>query len=205
MILKQQLLREFSALDLQRSNTLLTESERVSGDLILAGIMQAADTLNGNGRIYPRDILAREAENYMKLVRENRATGELDHPDRAVVNLENVSHIVTEMWWDEDNPKLLMGKIRVLNTPKGQILRGLIEGNVVVGISSRGVGSVRRRHDNALMVEDDFGLICFDVVSAPSTTGAFMLKEALDYEYVKVFSREDRMNRLLNELKTFYN
>jgi len=151
----------------------LTESDKrfiKEGGLILSGVMQRSDVRNGNGRVYPHTILEREMKNYKKLVEERRALGELDHPDQSVINLRNVSHLVTEVWW---NGKDVMGKMQVLNTPSGQVLKELINANVKIGISSRGTGSVRESKGDTI-VEDDFQLICFDMVSEPSTHGAFM-------------------------------
>jgi hypothetical protein len=156
---------------------LLTEAEKrfvANGGLILSGVMQRADAQNGNGRIYPRAILEREVQRYMELIRENRALGELDHPDDSVVNLKNASHMVTDIWWNGND---VMGKAKILNTPSGQILKALVESGVKLGISSRGLGSVRENRGQTI-VEDDFNLICFDFVSDPSTTGAFMMKES---------------------------
>lgn len=151
----------------------LTESDKrfiKEGGIILSGVMQRSDARNGNGRVYPHSILEREMKNYKKLVEERRALGELDHPDQSVINLRNVSHLVTEVWW---NGKDVMGKMQVLNTPSGQVLKELINANVKIGISSRGTGSVRESKGDTI-VEDDFQLICFDMVSEPSTHGAFM-------------------------------
>jgi|10_taG_2_1085330.scaffolds.fasta_scaffold01319_8 hypothetical protein len=156
---------------------LLTEAEKrfvANGGLILSGVMQRADAQNGNGRIYPRPILEREMHRYKELIKENRALGELDHPEDSVVNLKNASHMVTDVWWSGND---VMGKVKVLNTPSGQILRALTESGVKLGISSRGLGSVRESLGQTI-VEDDFNLICFDFVSDPSTTGAFMMRES---------------------------
>jgi hypothetical protein len=177
---------------------LLTEAEKVfvkSGGMMLTGVMQRADAKNGNGRVYPENILRREVENYKKLVSENRALGELDHPDESVINLKNASHIVTDIWW---NGKDVMGKVKVLSTPSGQILKSLVESGVKLGISSRGLGSVKERV-GLTMVEDDFQLICFDFVSEPSTIGAFMnLSESK--KSPNIFTKADRINRLLNDI-----
>ena len=155
---------------------ILTESDKhfiKQGGMMLSGVIQRADVRNGNGRIYPHSILSREMETYKQLVQERRALGELDHPDQSVINLKNVSHLVTEVWW---NGKDVMGKIQVLSTPSGQVLRELVNANVKIGISSRGTGSVRESRGETI-VEDDFQLICFDIVSEPSTHGAFMFQE----------------------------
>ena len=184
---------------------LLTEDEKrfvASGGMILSGIMQKSDTINGNGRIYPHAILTREVENYSKLVKERRALGELDHPEDSVINLKNASHLVTEVWWSE---KDVMGKVRVLDTPSGKVLQELVKSGVSLGISSRGMGSVSE-NQNGTIVEDDFQLICFDFVSEPSTPGAYMMKEAKDLEKPNIFTKADRINRALNSaLRDFEN
>jgi hypothetical protein len=152
----------------------LTESERKKamneGAVYLVGVCQKAGTKNGNGRVYREETLRREVENYQKAIQERRSLGELDHPDDSVINLKNASHMVTKMWWSGDN---VMGKIEVLSTPSGNILKDLIKAGVKLGISSRGLGSVKQEKGNTI-VEDDFQLICFDMVSEPSTPGAFL-------------------------------
>ena len=177
---------------------LLTEDEKrfvASGGMYLTGKLQQANTQNGNGRVYPIKVLMREVENYKKLVKENRALGELDHPDDSVINLKNACHLVTSIWMEGDN---VMGKIKVLDTPSGQVLKSLVESGVKLGISSRGMGSVENQNGQTI-VQDDFQLICFDFVSEPSTPEAFMVKEAKDYNNA-VFTKADRINRLLNEV-----
>jgi hypothetical protein len=174
----------------------LTESDKrfiKNGGTILTGVMQRFGEANGNNRIYTENVLRREAENYRKLVQERRALGELDHPDQSVINLRNVSHLVTEIWWDKNN---LMGKIEVLNTPSGQVLKSLVEANVKIGISSRGTGSVRESREGTI-VEDDFQLICFDMVSEPSTRGAFMMQEQ---KKSLIEGRENKINTLINNI-----
>ena len=175
----------------------LTEDEkrqvREDGAMFLTGVMQRADAQNGNGRVYPRRILEREMSNYQKLIKERRALGELDHPDQAVINLANASHLVTESWWDGNN---VMGKIQILNTPSGKILRSLVESGVTLGISSRGMGSVTENAQGTI-VEDDFNLVCYDMVSEPSTTGAFMMKEGKESN---IITKADRINRALNDV-----
>ena len=176
---------------------LLTEEEkrmvRENNAMFLTGVMQRSDAQNGNGRVYPHAILEREIGNYAKLVKERRALGELDHPEDSVINLKNASHMVTEVWWDG---KDVMGKVQVLNTPSGQVLRSLVESGVKLGISSRGLGSVHESQGRTI-VEDDFQLICFDFVSEPSTTGAFMMAES---KQSNVITKADRINRALNEI-----
>ena len=175
---------------------LLTEHEKAfvaNGGMILSGVMQRADAQNGNGRVYPRAVLMREMETYTKLVKERRALGELDHPEDSVINLKNASHLVTDCWWDGDD---VMGKVQILNTPSGQVLQELVKSGVKLGISSRGMGSVTEQQGKTI-VEDDFQLICFDFVSEPSTTGAFMLRE---HKEPNIFTKADKINRALNDI-----
>ena len=176
---------------------LLTEDEKrrvQNGAIYLSGVMQRCDEQNGNGRVYPARVLQREVRNYTKVVDENRACGELDHPEDSVVNLKNASHMVTSLWWEG---KDLMGKIKVLSTPSGNVLRSLINDGVKLGISSRGLGSVRESQGKTL-VEDDFQLICFDIVSEPSTQGAYMMMN--ESKEKQIWSKADRINRLLNDI-----
>lgn len=193
------LLREYFALcDGGICKDLLTEEEKryvANGGMILSGIMQKTETENGNGRVYKHESMVREIENYQKLVKEKRALGELDHPDDSVINLKNASHLVIKIWMEGNN---VMGKIKVLDTPSGKILQDLVNGGVTVGVSSRGMGSVKEERGQTI-VEDDFQLICFDMVSEPSTPGAFMTREAKEYKN-EVFTQADRVNRLLSEI-----
>ena len=193
------LLREFFELCPNGAcEDILTESDKrfiKEGGLMLSGVMQRSDAINGNGRIYPHSILEREMNNYKRLVQERRALGELDHPEQSVINLRNVSHLVTELWW---NGKDVMGKIQVLNTPSGQVLRELVNANVKIGISSRGTGSIRESREGTI-VEDDFNLICFDIVSEPSTQGAFMMQEQKNKSSL-IESREAKIKGLINNI-----
>ena len=143
------------------------------GKLIVKGVLQRAEAKNQNGRIYPREILEREADKYTKeFIAQRRAMGELDHPESSVVNLQNVSHNVKEMHWEGDN---LLGTVEVLGTPSGNILKELFKSGIKLGISSRGMGSVESVNEGeAQEVQDDFELIAFDFVSNPSTHGAFL-------------------------------
>ena len=171
---KRQLLTEF--FELCPDGTcldILTEVEKrqvMEGAMFLSGRLQTADVKNGNGRKYPFKVLKKEIDNYQNVIRDNRACGELDHPDDSVINLKNVSHMVTEVWW---KGKDVMGKIKVLDTPSGRILKDLVNAGVKIGISSRGLGSVREQLGETI-VEDDFQLICFDIVSEPSTPNAYI-------------------------------
>jgi len=173
----------------------LTEAEKRmvnnDGTVFLTGIVQCAGKKNGNGRIYSENILKREVNNYQKIINENRALGELDHPEDSVVNLRNASHMMKRLWWDGSN---VMGKIQCLNTPSGNILISLANSGVSLGISSRGLGSVTEGQDGTI-VEDDFQLICFDIVSEPSTTNAYLnLSES---RQKTLWTKADRINRAL--------
>lgn len=160
--------------EFKSSQALIKEAEERGKPLIMTGILQKADTVNRNGRIYPYDILKREADKYMELVESNTAGGELDHPDSAVVSLANVSHRVIDMWWQG---KDLYGKVLVAEeVDAGSKLKGLLKAGFTLGISSRGVGSVKSVRGNDI-VQEDFELIAFDFVSSPSTPGAYLFKE----------------------------
>ena len=197
------LLREYYALcEGGVCQDLLTEAEKKdikdNGAMYLTGLMQEAEKPNGNGRVYPAPILEREIKNYQKLVKEKRALGELDHPDDSVINLKNASHMVTNIWMEGNKVR---GTVKVLPTPAGDILRNLVEGGCQLGISSRGLGSVRENMNGGVIVEDDFQLICFDFVSEPSTQNAFMnLQEGKSYEEPNIFTKADKLYRSLNDI-----
>ena len=160
------------------------------GNPLVEGILATAEVKNGNGRYYAKELWEREIDKYMQSVNENRALGELDHPESSVINLKNVSHNIKDMWWDGDN---VIGKIEILPTPSGNILKALIENGITCGVSSRGMGSLQQRGE-MLEVQDDFELLCWDFVSTPSNPGSFMqlVKEGLDFskqnKYAKVNS-----------------
>ena len=155
------------------------------GKLVVRGVLQRAEAKNQNGRVYPAEILQREAKNYNEsFIKQKRALGELDHPDSSVVNLSNVSHNITEMHFEGDN---LIGTVEILTTPSGNILRELFKNGIKLGISSRGLGSVETVNEGpndqpVQKVGNDFELIAFDFVSNPSTHGAFMypMNESID-------------------------
>lgn len=197
--MSKHLLQEYTAFEVD-SNLVKESRDLHNGKLIVRGILQRADTLNQNGRIYPKDILERELENYQKLIRENRALGELDHADSPVVELKNVSHVIRRAWMEG---LVLMGEVEILETqPNGKIAAGLIESGIKVGISSRALGSVRKVGDHNV-VQEDLQLICWDFVSEPSTPGAFMMAEGKVYGddvLMRVFNKSDRIDRALNEV-----
>ena len=169
-----------------------------NGKLIVKGVLQRAESKNQNGRIYPKEILVRESKKYMdSFIKESRALGELDHPDSSVVNLQNVSHNVLNMGWDGDD---LVGEVEVLSTPSGNILKELFQSGIKLGISSRGLGSVKEKGD-VNEVQDDFELIAFDFVSNPSTHGAFLrpMNESVDNNQNDPISN---INRIITEILT---
>lgn len=211
----KRLLREFFELkcDERGCQDLLTEGEKKwikEGFTIFPAKLQQCDVRNGNGRSYPRDVLEREIENYQKLVKENRAIGECDHPEDSVINLKNASHMITRVWWEGDS---VLGTIKVLKTPSGDILKGLYESGVLFGFSSRAMGSLQEGQDDhgpIQVVQDDLQLICFDAVSEPSSPEAYYLEPHYDQVKLniaegskhlnKFFTKSDKINRALNEI-----
>ena len=149
----------------------LTEGTKsTAGNPIVEGILATAEVKNGNGRYYKKELWEHEIDKYMSCVRENRALGELDHPESSIINLKNVSHNIKGIWWDGDK---VIGKIEILPTPSGNILKALIENNITVGVSSRGMGSLKALGET-MEVQDDFELLCWDFVSTPSNPGSWM-------------------------------
>lgn len=184
------------------SPDLVTEAIAGNKPLVVTGILQRADAKNQNRRVYPRPILERESQKYADTqVRERRALGELDHPESSVVNLNNVSHNVRKMWWEANN---LLGEVEILGTPAGNILKELFRAGIKLGISSRGLGSVKPDNENYNVVQEDFELIAFDFVSNPSTQGAFMypgsLNEGIDPYQAQITAKYARVNRIITEI-----
>ena len=171
------------------------------GRLIVSGVLQRANAKNHNGRVYPKQILMREADKYAGTqIKERRALGELDHPESSVVNLGNVSHNITELFWKNDD---LCGRVEVLDTPSGKILKELFKAGIKLGISSRGLGSVKEMNEEGeqtVEVQDDFELICWDFVSNPSTHGAFMnpLRESVGENQKP--SKYSNVNRIITDI-----
>jgi hypothetical protein len=170
---EKKILREWYAVEYKPE--LLKEARAAGKPYTLSGVIQRAGTKNQNGRVYPKNILNRETENYEKAVRDRRALGELDHPESSTISLSNVSHIITKSWWDGDT---VMGNIEVLNTPKGQILQALLDAGITIGISSRGVGSTEKKR----MAEGDVDMVGDDL------------------DPKKTWSKVDRVYRALNEI-----
>lgn len=184
---------------------LVREAEERNVPVIMSGIFQKANTLNRNGRVYPYDILRREAIKYMELIENDLAGGELDHPDSAVISLSNISHKVIDMWWQGEE---LYGKVKIAETRAGDTLKGLLKTGFRLGISSRGVGSVKTVKGEDV-VQSDFELLAFDFVSSPSTPGAYMFKEGRQWgmtpiteETYKKIKCENGVCKIVNEIET---
>jgi hypothetical protein len=173
----------------------LNESRSKRGLPLVEGILATAEIKNGNGRYYSKDLWEREINKYRTLVDENRAMGELDHPESSVINLQNVSHNISDMWWDGDN---VMGKIEILPTPCGNILKALVGSGITVGVSSRGMGSLKDV-GGLMEVQDDFELLCWDFVSTPSNPDSFMHLVRENKEF-KSQDKYTKVNTLLSEI-----
>jgi len=164
---------------------LVERSIKENKPLMVSGIIQRAEAKNQNGRIYPKDILEREIKKYADgPVKEKRAMGELDHPESSVINLQNVSHNIVEVKMKGND---VYGKVEILSTPAGNILKELFRNGITVGISSRGMGSVKENmSEGTVEVQDDFELLCFDFVSTPSTHGAYMSPTGLNEATIRI-------------------
>ena len=174
----------------------LTENvNRENGNLMVEGILATAEVKNGNGRYYSKELWNREMDKYKELVEQRRSMGELDHPESTIINLKNVSHNITDTWWDGDN---IMGKIEILPTPSGNILSSLIDNGITVGVSSRGMGSLRPMGE-VQEVQDDFELLCWDFVSTPSNPGSYMhlVKEGFEFKSTISYTK---VNSIIHEI-----
>ena len=185
-----------------------------SEDLILYAVLQKYDTPNKNGRIYPEMLLKREVEKYQTLIKKGGALNELNHPSSSLIDLDRVSHSILETWWDG---KILMGKIKLFTSPgwkkmgivstKGDQAAMLIMNGATLGISSRGVGSLKSERGQNI-VQEDFELVCFDLVSSPSTPGAYVFNDPADRDQYQESIQEkpelnDRMKKLMGGLDKF--
>jgi len=176
---------------------ILRESKERPGVFEVEGIMQRAGAKNQNGRVYDKQILLREVDKYItEFVKNGNAYGELDHPESALVSLKNASHIIKELWWKGDE---LMGRVELLNTPSGNIVKEIIKAGHTIGISSRGTGSVQQTNEGTLEVQPDFELVCWDFVSNPSTHGAFMNPISLN-ESKKAVSKFSKLDSIINDI-----
>lgn len=176
---------------------IIKESKSRPGVFEVEGVMQRAGAQNQNGRVYEKKILMREVKKYMdEFVNNGNAFGELDHPESPVVSLKNASHIVKDLYWNGND---LMGKVELLNTPAGNIVKEIIKAGHTIGISSRGTGSVQQTNEGYLEVQPDFELVCWDFVSNPSTHGAFMNPVALN-ESKKIIDKYNKVHSIINDI-----
>jgi hypothetical protein len=198
--MSKQLLIEYNAF--QPLPQSLTEGRRLAnGNMVVSGLVQATDKPNANRRIYPYQTLFEQVQKYIAgPIAENRALGELDHPESSIINLKNVSHNIVRLWWEG---KDLYGDVEILPTPSGNILRELFKNNITVGISSRAMGSVTPIGEGLVQVEDDLDLICWDFVSTPSTYGAYMkpmggLRESIDHTIAQ--HKDNKVHQLISDI-----
>ena len=177
---------------------LIEGAKSTSGNPIVEGILATAEQKNGNGRYYRKELWDREMKKYMELVKQRRACGELDHPESQIINLKNVSHNIVDVWWDGDK---IIGKIEILPTPSGNILKALIDNGIMVGVSSRGMGSLKPLGET-MEVQDDFELLCWDFVSTPSNPGSWMsiAEGTLNEGLIKETDKYNKVNSIITEI-----
>jgi len=176
----------------------LVEGTVPTSNPLVEGILATCEVKNGNGRYYSRELWEREMDKYMENVNANRALGELDHPDSSIINLKNVSHNIKKIWWDGDN---VMGAIELLPTPSGNILRALFENKIPVGVSSRGMGSLKQMGD-LMEVQDDFELLCWDFVSTPSNPGSYMKEKGMmnESKMPNQYNQYNKVNSIITDI-----
>lgn len=178
------------------SQTITESLKRNNGALIVETLLATAEVKNGNGRYYPKELWEREINRYNKeAIQIRNAVGELDHPDSQVINLKNVSHLINEIWWDGDK---IFGKIEILNTPSGNIVKNLLETGITIGVSSRGMGSLKQVGE-VLEVQDDFSILCWDIVSNPSNPGSW-IKSSLNESIEQTIEPYDKINSIITEI-----
>ena len=176
----------------------LVEGTVPTSNPLVEGILATCEVKNGNGRYYSRELWEREIKKYMESVNANRALGELDHPDSSIINLKNVSHNIKKIWWDGDH---VMGAIELLPTPSGNILKALFENKIPVGVSSRGMGSLKQMGD-LMEVQDDFELLCWDFVSTPSNPGSYMREKGMmnESKLPTEFNKYKNVNSIITDI-----
>jgi hypothetical protein len=178
--------------------------------LVLYAVLQKCNVENRNGRVYTREILDREVRNYQKSIQENRALGESDHPESSIISIDRISHNITDIWWEGNT---VLGKLEVLMSPgfinygiiscQGDQIANLIRKNIMIGVSSRGVGSLEKK-DGKNYVQDDFELICWDIVTSPSTPGSWIFnKKEESAPFVE--SRQTKKPLIIDSLDNFLN
>jgi polyhydroxyalkanoate synthesis regulator phasin len=184
----------------------IQEAIKKDNKYILRGLFQKADAKNANGRVYPREILEREVNKLLPLIKDRKLVGELDHPKEAVISYQNASHLITELRFEGND---VIGTLEVLRgLPKADIVIGLLENGVKIGVSSRGLGTVRKEGE-FLVVNDDFNLVTEDIVAEPSTTGAFVEPVAISESILRVLYRKEvskpanlkkELNKIIDEM-----
>jgi hypothetical protein len=178
------------------SQTITESLKKNNGTLIVETLLATAEVKNGNGRYYPKELWEREMNRYNKeSVQVRNAVGELDHPDSQVINLKNVSHLISKVWWDGDR---IFGKLEILNTPSGNIVKNLLENNISIGVSSRGMGSLKQVGE-VLEVQDDFSILCWDIVSNPSNPGSWV-KSSLNESIKQNKDPYNKINSIVTEI-----
>lgn len=184
-------------IEINNFKPIITESKTNPGVFEMTGIMQRAGAKNQNGRVYERSILEREVKKYIEsFVNVGNAYGELDHPESSIVSLKNASHVIKKLWWEGNN---LMGKIELLNTPSGNIVKEIARAGHTIGISSRGTGSVEQTNEGTLVVQPDFELVAWDFVSNPSTQQAFLSPVSLN-ESKGIVNKYQNLNKIINDI-----
>lgn len=182
------------------SQLTLSESKSEAGRMLLKGKLQEADVLNGNKRVYPRDVLEEKVNQYIKtFVKSRTSMGELDHPDSSIVNLGNVSHVITKIWWEGNN---VLGELELLNTPSGKIAQEIVRAGIPLGISSRGLGSVKQIGES-VEVQDDLEFVAWDLVSTPSTPNSYMREANSIHESLeghRNYNKYSKTNSLITEI-----
>lgn len=181
----------------------LNESQSKGEDAnIVYAVLQKYGVLNRNGRIYPKEVLEREFEAYKKLIQIHASAGELDHPETAIIQAEKTSHYILDIWWEGVT---IMGKLKLDTSPAylrdgqvftlGDSVLNKMRNGMQLGVSSRGVGSVKQMDKNTKVVQNDFEIICWDIVTTPSTNGSWMFNNLADTKpYVEGISGKQEEN-----------
>lgn len=185
-------------LDIKPFKPTIKESKEKPGVFEVEGIMQTAGAKNQNGRVYKKPILEREINRFKEeFIKQGNAYGELDHPESAIVSLKNASHIIKDLWWEDEN---VMGRVELLNTPSGNIVKEIIKAGHTIGISSRGTGSIEQTNESTLEVQNDFELVTWDFVSNPSTRNAFMNQAKLNENKQIHQDKYTELNNIINDI-----
>lgn len=187
---------------LSYSKDLILENINKKQPLILSGIFQSAGELNENGRVYPKEILAREIDKFQEKIQEGRAYGALDHPESSLVTLSDAAILIKELIWNDNN---VMGKLEVLNTTKGKDLKAILESGGSIGVSSRALGSTSRTSSGSEQVNSDLSLITWDIVSDPSVKKAILTESYIPkkYFYDNKINRDMVIKQLLTDIIEF--